>query len=415
MPIAPAKPTGRPRRREREHDQRVRSAREGEPLFLAEELERDGRAVLERRAGDAHRARHQRKDDLVRDEQVVPSPVNVPGRGDAAGCRLGEAPHAVDDRRLQGRRAAKLEPQVAREPRGGDDVHLLPDSHGVGRHEQVDSRLARAEAAARAPAAAGSRGPERRGGGGPIRGDVHHDRRRFDGVLSLDRARGADLPMSGAHRAEPDLEHGRADGPGAEADLRPLAAGDDFETGERGERDLHRDGRVAHRPQRVGQLLADRDPVLVHRGLELRPGSLERGERARQHRQERPHQSLTPPELPCRRRCCSSRVSPLAALHRVENLLGLTLRQIPGLRLGRLLRLRRLRPAAGWRRAPPPPPPCGGGGGRRRSASSRFHLARADEGCSSSACRRRSVASSSISSRREVSPWAVSRATSPRL
>ena len=161
--------------------------------------------------------------------------------------RLREAPHTVDDRRLQRRRAAELEPQVAREPRGGDDVDLLPDAHGVGRHEQVDGRLAggrRRRALEQLPKPR----PERRGRGGPIRGDVHHDRLRFHGVLSLHRARRADLPMAGAHRAEPDLEHGRPDGPGTEADLRPLAPGDDFETGERGECDLHRDGRMAHRP-----------------------------------------------------------------------------------------------------------------------------------------------------------------------
>ena len=186
----------------------------------------------------------------------------------------------------------------------------------------------------------------------------------------------------------------RAGRVGAERDLGPLAARDDLEPVERRHGDLHRRRRMAHRAKRCRP--APRPPRPGPRPPRRRAsGRRPARSSAASEQQARAHQSFTPPAEPlCSRRCCSARVS--RSRRSMEfRICSAWLWIVPG-----AVARRRCGcgdcppPPAGGGAPPPPPPPPLGGGGRRRSASSRFHLARAEDGCSSSAWRRRSIASS---------------------
>ena len=321
-----------------------------------------------------------------------------------AGRRLRKAPHAVDHGRLQRRRPSELQPEVAREPGGGDHVHLLADPDAVRRDEQVDRGLARRRRRRAVEQPAQPRA-QRRGGGGPIGGDVDHDRRRPRPCrVPGPRGPGPICQWPGrtarSRISSTVVRVGPAPNPTSVRSLRatissPLNGA---------QRDLHRHRRVAHRAERVRQLLADGDAVLVDRRLELRADAPCTHRRRRPRRSGATRARLTSPSLRRRSRAHAALLllprQPLPPLHRVEDLLGLALASDPWARAAGGCGCGACGPPLGGGGVPPPPL-CGGGGGRRRSASSRFHLARADEGCSSSAWRSRSAASSSSSSWRE--------------
>jgi hypothetical protein len=121
--------------RQRTHQQRLRATAERESLFLAEELQRERSTILEHRAWDGDGTGHQRENHLVGHEEIVRAASDVSGSRDPGRCRLGVAPHPVDDRGLQRGRAAELQPQIPGEPRGGNHVDLFTDVYGIGRND----------------------------------------------------------------------------------------------------------------------------------------------------------------------------------------------------------------------------------------------------------------------------------------
>ena len=107
-------------------------------------------------------------------------------------------------------------------------------------------------------------------------------------------------------------------GPAPNADLASARCASTISSPLNGrDRHLHRHGRVADGAQRVGELLAHRHPVLVHRRFELRPAALQdRGAASRAPSSGK--RAVTSPSLRrralvCMRRCCSSRVCARAA------------------------------------------------------------------------------------------------------
>ena len=261
------------------------------------------------------------------------------------GAACGIAPHAVDHRRLQRRRAAELQPQVAGEPGRGHHVHLLADAHRVGRHDQVHRRLARRRRRRALQQTPEPRDSASRRSAAPVAATSTTSGPASDRVASLDRAGRAELPAARPHRAEPELEHGRAGRVRRRSRLRcarcarrsrsPLNGASVTCIGS-GEWLTARSG--------VDQLLAHRDPVLVHRRRRAAGGRP-----AAQHQRQRGRAAVTSPSL--RRRAALQPALllraglPLPPLHRVEDLLGLALAEIPGLAAAGGCGLRRC-----WRR-----------------------------------------------------------------
>ena len=208
-PIAPLKSAGRPAVGNRPHRSVSGPAGQGEAFLLAEELERERRAVLERwRERIPHRPRQQGKHHLMRDEEVVAPPPMLRVAAMPGGRRLGIAPDPVDHRRLQRRRAAELQAEVARKPRGRDHVHLLAHADVSAETMRSTAGLPRRRWRRSRPAASGAAGSSAGGSGAgmavarPPRSP--RPRRPCHGP---DRPSRAELPAARPHRPQPDLQH----------------------------------------------------------------------------------------------------------------------------------------------------------------------------------------------------------------
>ncbi len=206
------------------------------------------------------------------------------------GRGLGIAPHAVDHRWLQRRRTAELEPQVAGEPGGGDDVHLLAHADGVGRDDEIHAPPDPAAGGRACSSSRLSRGLK-----------VEAVAARL-AVTSTTIAAASTVSLPCTARAGPICQR-----PGRTARSRTSSTvvrvgSAPSETSERslretisrplngGDAHLHRQRRVAHRAQGVEQLFAHRDAVLVHRGIE-------RGTAALHQRDRRAASAITSPSL----------------------------------------------------------------------------------------------------------------------